>query len=385
MSNQALAVTNFDKIKALANDQTSIERFAQVLGSRTQAHAFVTQAIMAVTQSPDLQECKPASVLNCVMRAATMQLSLDPSLGQCYPVPFNDHKKGKIATLIVGWRGIRQMALRTGKYRFINTSELYEGQELVVDQLTGETRLQGSRTSAKVIGYFNFFRLLSGFESVLYMTVEELQAHGQKYAGKNPKWKTDFPAMAKKTVTRLNLLRNGYIDPVDRTTLEELDDEVEAEGDVIDSEFSEADDARAEELARSQKQAASSNRKSADQILNELNPDWGSKSEPAPASAEPETIDGEFEDQAPAPAAAWTNTVISLEIAQSEKASDGALYWGMKTEDLVNRLNTIQKTLDKNHMDDAKRDTYLLKRDVIRAILEHRATNQPPAEQDELF
>jgi len=213
MSDQkSLTVTNYDKVKALAKNTQVIQSFASITGSKTSAVAYISSALLAVASNNALMECEPASIMSTALRAASLHLSCDPSLGQAYPVPF----KGK-ATLQLGYRGIEQLALRTGKYRFINTSYISEGQSIEIDELTGQARIHGAKSvGGKVIGYFNYFELFNGFSHALYMTVEEIQEHGNKYSQNfsNPtsKWKTEFHKMAMKTVLRLNLLRYGVIE-----------------------------------------------------------------------------------------------------------------------------------------------------------------------------
>jgi recombination protein RecT len=257
---KSLAISNHDKIKALAHNQKTIERFTQMLGSKREALAYITSAMLAVANSPDLMECTPSSVFNSVMRAAALRLYCDPALRQAYPVPFNNKVKGrngepdrwiKQATLIIGYIGLNNLAARTGKYRYLNASELYEGQTIEVNQLTGAAVIKGTRKSDKVIGYFHYFELLKGLSHTYYMPVEDLKAHGERYAPKNPLWKSAFPDMAKKTVTRTNLLKFGILDPSDRAVIDEMsEDRPEGEAvNTIDGEFTEIDDELAEQAA----------------------------------------------------------------------------------------------------------------------------------------
>lgn len=75
------------------------------------------------------------------------------------------------------------------------------------------------RPEGKVIGFIAYFQLLNGFEKTLYMSTQELEAHGVKYSQafrydkKDNKtsslWSTDFDAMAKKTVIKLLLAKDA--------------------------------------------------------------------------------------------------------------------------------------------------------------------------------
>ena len=256
-----IVVSNAEKIKALAASTNTMNRFAALLGSRSDASSYISSAMLAVMSSDTLVQCTPSSNFNTVLRAAALRLSCDPSLRQAHIVPFRNNKKGGRweAHFIPGYIGLKNVAQRTGKYRYLNAHELYEGQILDIDQLTGETHLRGSRVSDKIMGYFHFFELFSGFSHCLYMSVEELQAHAQRYAPKNPLWTTHFHDMALKTVTRLHLLKDGILDPFDRNVIVAASEDIEGEIDesnIIDSFFTDADDLAAEKLAIEAKTAA---------------------------------------------------------------------------------------------------------------------------------
>ena len=222
MSNQT-AIQPYDRIKGIMKRDDVISEFAKVLGGDRGAFGYISSVLSAVSNNDKLMTCSPKSIMVSAMRAATMGLSVDPSTGHAYLVPY----KGE-CTLQTGYKGIYQMAIRTNKYRYINAGKLYEGQEMIEDQLTGAHHIEGSKLSDEVVGYFCSFKLLNGLSHVLYMAVEEIEAHAKRYSPsysyKTSVWKSDFPAMAKKTVMRLCLLRWGYLDPTDRMVLETSDE-----------------------------------------------------------------------------------------------------------------------------------------------------------------
>lgn len=201
-------------------------RFAEVVGSHN-AGAYISSVILAVANSAKLQECSTESIYISAMRAATLRLSVDPSTGQAYLVPF----KGK-ATLIVGYKGFYDMAVRTGKYRFINVAEIFEGEEIVFDRISGAASLGGGRSGDKAIGWVASFEMRDGFSKTICMSVEEIHAHAKKYSKNygydDSVWKTNPTAMERKTVLRILLHRYGYMDPADISTLESIEAEPEA-------------------------------------------------------------------------------------------------------------------------------------------------------------
>jgi recombination protein RecT len=123
-----------------------------------------------------------------------------------------------MAQFQIGYKGFIQLAQRTGQYRTLNSNDVREGEIKSINRLTGEIDfdwdLTPERDNKKIIGYVSYFQLTNGFVSTLYWTVEEITAHAKKYSQTFKKygtglWKDEFPAMAHKTVTKMNLSKNG--------------------------------------------------------------------------------------------------------------------------------------------------------------------------------
>lgn len=191
-------------------------RFADAVGESS-AGAYIQSALLAVAQSPQLLACTPQSIMASALRAATIQLFCEPSLGHAYLVPFRNKSGNYTATLIIGYKGLYQLALRTRQYRFVDVYPIFEGEDVETDRVTGKVSIVGNKRSQKIIGWLGGFRLNNGFEKFLYMTVEEIHAHGKRYSRGYEKpdgaWKTNAQEMEKKTVLRLLLSRFGYMDP----------------------------------------------------------------------------------------------------------------------------------------------------------------------------
>lgn len=217
--NRALA------IKEYLRSPEVIQRFQEVLGRNPMP--YISSVMLAVASDENLQLCDPRSITTSAMRAALMQLPVGSEFGYAYIVPFKSRAK-----LIIGYKGLVQLALRTNKYRIIHTMAVYEGQNVVEDQ-DGWHLVKGFGTSKKTIGYLSFFKMVNQFQKSLYMTVDEIIEHAKKYSKSfnNPEsaWKTNFDDMAKKTVLRLLLQRWGYLDPYALMALDEGDENEEEE------------------------------------------------------------------------------------------------------------------------------------------------------------
>ena len=207
MANQSLTVKQYlDSPKT----NTGLEK---LLGKKAQA--FKSNLINIVNSNYLLQDCDPRSIVGAAVCAAVNNLSLTPSLGQAYIVPFK-----KQAQFQVGWRGFVQLAHRTGQYATIHAGKVYDGELRGFNPFTGEPE-RGEKVSDEVVGYMAFFRLTNGFEKYFYMTKSELEEHALKYSQsyaydkrngkKSSPWSTNFDAMACKTVLKQLLSKWGIL------------------------------------------------------------------------------------------------------------------------------------------------------------------------------
>lgn len=197
-------------------------RFEEILGKK--AAGFMS-SIINVSNLPGLRDVQPQSIIASALVAATLDLPIDPNLGFAYLVPYNT-KDGtefvKKAQFQMGYRGFVQLAMRTGQYKTINATEVYEGDIKHINRLTGEIEFNEDNTKReKIVGYIAYFRLINGFEKSLYMATEEMEKHAKKYSQtyksnkdyivKSSKWTTDFDPMATKTVLKLLLNKYGIL------------------------------------------------------------------------------------------------------------------------------------------------------------------------------
>jgi len=199
-----------NSLNALMGTANVKKRFEELLGDR--AAGFMSSLLNVVNGSTQLRQCNPNQILATAAIAAAMNLPIDPNLGFAYIVPY----KGK-AQFQMGYRGYIQLAMRTGQYKTISATEVYEGEIDSYNRITGEIEVNpDGRKSDAVVGYIAYFRLLNGFEKYDYMTVAEVQAHAKRFSqsygkGSASPWTTDFDSMATKTVLKRLLSRYGIL------------------------------------------------------------------------------------------------------------------------------------------------------------------------------
>ncbi|MBR3747134.1 MAG: recombinase RecT [Selenomonadaceae bacterium] len=208
MANQ-MANQPIPQLPALLKSDKIKTRFNEVLGKNSAA--FMSALLTVYNGNRQLQECDGLSILGAAGLAATLNLSITPSLGQAYIVPFKGKNNVYQATFQIGVRGLVQLAHRTGKYAALHAGKVCDGEIAGFNPVTGEPEI-GEKLSDEVVGYVAYMRLVNGFEKTVYMTEAEIEAHALKYSQsygydkrfgkKSSPWSTNFDAMASKTVLK---------------------------------------------------------------------------------------------------------------------------------------------------------------------------------------
>ena len=215
------------------------------LGSEKEMQKFVSSIVAAASANTALQNCDYSTVVSAALLATALNLSLSPSLGLAYIVPFDDKKNNRtVGTFILGYRGYLQLAIRSGYYADIDVTEIRRGEYLGRDSATGKPRFKfieddDEREKLPVVGYMAYYRYLNGFEKTIYWSKTKMLSHADTYSkafsleGKNGKmsfadfeagkvpadqlwkyssyWYKDFDGMAKKTMIRQLISKWGIM------------------------------------------------------------------------------------------------------------------------------------------------------------------------------
>lgn len=204
MSNtQVSTQQNNMSLGELMHSPAVVGKLNEVWNSPQMANSFMSSVISVANGNPQLRNAEPMSIIGAAMVAATMQLQVIPTLGQCYIIPY-----GKKAQFQVGYLGLLQLCQRSGQFKKILAAPVHEGEYVSGDEFDEEYVFdKKQKKSDKVIGYMAKFELLNGFTKVAYWDIEKVKAHATKFsqafrAGFNSPWKSDFDAMAQKTVLK---------------------------------------------------------------------------------------------------------------------------------------------------------------------------------------
>lgn len=206
-------------VNAILDSDGYRKRFDELLGKRSPQ--FVSSVISLINATPQLQEAfraNPVTVIQSALKAATYDLPIDASLGYAYIVPFRG-REGMSAQFILGYKGMVQLALRTGAYQRINVVDVREGEMKRFNRLTEEIELdfaedEEERELLPIVGWAAYFRLINGTEKIVYMSRRQIDAHekkNRKGSYQSQGWRDNYDAMAAKTVLRRLLSKWGLM------------------------------------------------------------------------------------------------------------------------------------------------------------------------------
>jgi recombination protein RecT len=199
-------MNNLPALKAALNTEGVKNKFFEMLGKKSAG--FMTSITTVVQNNDLLQKAEVNSVILAAAQAASLDLPINQNLGFSSIIPFYDSKSGKtLAQFQIQRDGWVELCLRSGQFEYIVNEPVYDG-ELVEKNRFADTYVfdETKRTSNKVIGYMAGFKLTNGYKKTVYWTVEECKEHALKYSQTFKKnfglWKTNFDAMALKTVLK---------------------------------------------------------------------------------------------------------------------------------------------------------------------------------------
>lgn len=160
-------------------------------------------------RTPALLKCAPESFFGAVMQCAALGLEPGSALGHCYLLPFGNGKDNQgrpNAQLIIGYRGMIDLARRSGQIVSINAYAVYEKDDFTYQLgLHPDIRHVPSADADRghLTHVYAVAQLKDGgvqFEVMSRADIEAIRA--QSKAGKSGPWVSHYDEMAKKTVVR---------------------------------------------------------------------------------------------------------------------------------------------------------------------------------------
>ena len=226
------------------------ELIQNTLGDKDRAGRFVASITSAVAVSPAIQACDAGTVLSAALLGEVLNLSPSPQLGHFYMVPYKQKEKRDrdgnvitpertVAQFQIGYKGMLQLAIRSGYYRKIVVLPIKEGELLHWNPMEEEIAVsliddEEKREAAPTIGYYAMFEYVGGsFRKTMYWSKAKMEQHADRFSqafslaayrkilnneiAERDMWKyssfwyKDFDAMAQKTMLRQLISKWGIM------------------------------------------------------------------------------------------------------------------------------------------------------------------------------
>lgn len=183
--------------------QKMVPQMERAVPSHLSADKMARICLTALRVTPKLQQCSPQSFLGAMMSAATLGLEVNTPLGHAYLVPYKTE-----CTLIIGYRGMMELARRSGVVRSIRAVVVREGDTFEVVEglhpsLEHRPSTDPGRSDKAITHVYAVAALADGDPVFIWMSKAEVDKRRKRSraSGSGP-WVTDFEAMAKKTAIR---------------------------------------------------------------------------------------------------------------------------------------------------------------------------------------
>lgn len=184
------------------------DRIAQAIPKTMDVARMELLAIEAIRKTPELQQCTVSSLFGALLNCAIIGLEPNTALGHAYLIPFNDKKKGtKDVQVMIGYRGWRELARRSGGVRDIYAYPVYEADQFAA-QLGTDPRIDHvpslSDDKGEIIAFYAVAHLMTGGVEINIMSRREVDRIKSFSAtrGQSGPWRDHYAAMGCKTALK---------------------------------------------------------------------------------------------------------------------------------------------------------------------------------------
>ncbi len=192
-----ITTTPLNKIKSLLSSDTMKAQFAAALPKHLSAERFCRIAITALTRTPKLVNCTQESLFKCLLDLSA--LGLEPDGRRAHLIPYGDQ-----CTLIIDWKGLAEMAMRSGVIAKLHADIVCENDIFAYNlgEIVQHT-VDWKRDRGPMYAAYAMAVTKDGPVFVQVLTKAEIDGiRKRSKSGNNGPWVTDYNEMAKKTAFR---------------------------------------------------------------------------------------------------------------------------------------------------------------------------------------
>lgn len=187
--------------------ETYKSEIARALPRHVSPDRMLRIAMTSARKNPSLLECTPESFLGAVIQSSQLGLEPDTPMGHAYLIPYRNGKTSRMeVNFMPGYRGLMDLVYRVNGHPILFPSAVYPGDVFeyerglhpVLKHVPSQHEPLDNLTAVYCVASFPDGR--KEFDVMTRAEVEAIRIRS-KAQGFSP-WKTDYEAMAKKTVIR---------------------------------------------------------------------------------------------------------------------------------------------------------------------------------------
>lgn len=186
--------------------ERSKAQIAMALPKHLNADRIIRVAMTSIQRTPKLLECDPITLVGAVIQSSQLGLEPDGILGHAYLVPFKNTKKNRMEVqFIPGYKGLIDLARRSGQVNRISAHIVYENEAFTMEYGTKETlehkplppSTRGDRKGVYAVAVLN-----DGSPHFEWLWNEEIEAVKRQSKASFGPWQTHEDEMIRKTAIR---------------------------------------------------------------------------------------------------------------------------------------------------------------------------------------
>lgn len=167
---------------------------------------LVKSVVSAFLRDPKILECTEKSIFTAAMTAAELGLDCSGNTGTAYLVPYKNNKRNTTeCQLITGYRGLIELARRSGATSTIEAHAVYANEDFDV-RLGTERRIHhvpSFKDRGALVAVYAVATMKDGGYQFDVMSKDDVDAiRAKSKMGKYGAWNDHYSEMAKKTVIR---------------------------------------------------------------------------------------------------------------------------------------------------------------------------------------
>ncbi len=220
-------------LKSFLDSPAVRAKLAEAAGAAMKPEDLIRLTLIAASRSPDIAKCSRESILRSLMDAAALGIKPGGLMGRGYLVPRKNNKNNTMECCFdPGWRGLVDIARRSGQIRRIEAHVVFEKDVFTVERtpltvvrhVPSEDASPGAVRAAYAVAEF------SGGEFQIEILYRRDLDKVRKMGANAGPWSTWYDEMARKTAVRRLCKYLPYDPAVDAAirVLDEQDGDLEA-------------------------------------------------------------------------------------------------------------------------------------------------------------